>query len=84
MEKTYKGKYLQKVEVTDHVVGSVITYKDVKHNRNKASCVCPYCLQVYSQTKVVVNDTYEGKEIVGRDSFHHRSKNNVKAYDYFK
>ena len=32
----------------------------------------------------VVNHAYDGKEIVGRDSFHHRSKNNVKAYDYFK
>ena len=65
---------------TCHVIGDVHTYKDIKHNRNRISCVCPYCLQVYEQRNVVVNDTYEGKSYTVTDTIHDQQHKSPTKY----
>ena len=75
-----RGTRLEKINVTGHVIGEVHTYKDIKHNRNRISCVCPYCLQVYEQRNVVVNDTYEGKSYAVTDTIHDRHHKSPTKY----
>ena len=70
-ERKYIGGKLTSKKVTEHTIGDVHTYKDIKHNRNRISCVCPYCLQSYAEKRVVINDTFEGKEYYTSDSLHH-------------
>ena len=80
VEKTFRGTRLEKINVTGHVIGDVHTYKDIKHNRNRISCVCPYCLQVYEQRNVVVNDTYEGKSYTVTDTIHDQQHKSPTKY----
>lgn len=46
------------------VTAGVYKYLDVRHDRNVESCKCPYCLQVYKQTGVIINDDLDQKECV--------------------
>ena len=69
--KTYQGNKVLSEEAEERVNGTVKTYENIRHDRNKFSCKCPYCLQVYAEQFVRMNDTFEGKEAVKTGSFSH-------------
>ena len=45
------------------VTAGVYKYLDVRHDRNVESCKCPYCLQVYKQTGVIINDDLDRRNV---------------------
>ena len=63
-KNTYRGDHLVSSESSIHESGGVYKYLDVRHDRNVESCKCPYCLQVYKQTGVIINDDLDQKECV--------------------
>ena len=69
--KTYQGNKVLSEEAEEKVNGTVKTYENIRHDRNKFSCRCPYCLQVYAEQFVRMNDTFEGKEAIKTGSFSH-------------
>lgn len=62
-KRVFQGGQLLSSTTTDHVYGEVRTYENVRHDRIRASVRCPYCLQVYEEVHVSVNDDFTGKKL---------------------
>ena len=62
-KNTYRGDHLVSSESSIHESGGVYKYLDVRHDRNVESCKCPYCLQVYKQTGVIINDDLDRRNV---------------------
>lgn len=58
-----KGKRILRSSSTEHTYGETRTYENVRHDRIRSSVCCPYCLQVYDEELVNINDDLEGKKL---------------------
>ena len=64
-----QGKRILRSTTTEHSYGQTRTYENVRHDRVRAAVRCPYCLQVYDEVLVNINDTLEGKKLKSVGSY---------------
>lgn len=68
-EKIYHGERIQSSTTTNFTFGEYRTYANVQHDRVSASCRCPYCLVVYDEVFVDVNDDLSNKKLKDVQAF---------------
>lgn len=68
-KRVYLNRQLMSETTTDHVYGEIRTYENVRHDRVRSSVRCPYCLQVYDDMLVEVNDDLTNKKLKGVATF---------------
>ena len=76
IKRVYQGRQLMSETKTDHIYGEVRTYENVRHDRIRSSVRCPYCLQVYDEILVNVNDDFKGKKLKAIDTFSDTKQHN--------
>ena len=69
MKKVYSGERLQSSTTTERTFGETRTYENVRHDSIRSSVRCPYCLQVYDELLVNINDDLKGKKLKSVEAY---------------
>ena len=82
-EKVYRGKRLERSTTTERTYGTIRTYENVRHDRIRSSVRCPYCLQVYDELLVNINDDLKGKKLKSVDTYEDMKTRENNHLNYF-
>ena len=81
--KNYLGERIQSSTTTEYTYGEARTYENVRHDNIRASVRCPYCLQVYDDVWININDDLKDKKLKDIQSYSNMKMRDNKHGTFF-